>query len=261
MEYSNRRDYSTMEKANYPVISVYIDDIQKISEKDTSENSSNSDTTFSISVYPKISKITREKTLAFVYELINYFTPNLLLHHQQDEVPVFTIYLGVSESQLDINTYGGYYTKFIHSIPELQDILEDLFLMVRDDLDITRYNVDEIISELQNMPRIDIKENLNEKENKPSADNEDLDWTYNRIIRTPYSEVYSLHLNNENAGQIHIHIGKNIDTTIITTVDITEKEKAVLMGMVHETLLELLEEEHKTHSTINFYSEAVEDID
>ncbi|QGU95934.1 hypothetical protein GOM49_13280 [Clostridium bovifaecis] len=247
------------EKANYPILSVFIDEVYPISkEQHGAQQDVIADTSLSVSSYPKIMPETTGKALDFADELMKYFTPTLLLHHHQDDVPLFTIYLGVDEEHIDLNTYGGYYSKFIHGIPELQNPLEGLFLMIREDLNLDRTNIEDIISDLQDMPRLDMK--YDEEYDESSLEDSDLAWTYTRIIRTPYSEVYALYLNDETAGQIHIHIGKHIDTTIITTVDITEKEKAVLMGLVHETLLELLEEEYNTNATINFYSEAVEEI-
>lgn len=250
-----------LEKANYPILSVFVDDVFQISkEQYGGEQDVTADTSLSITSYPKILPETTGKALDFGDELMKYFTPTLLLHHHQDDVPLFTIYLGVDEEHIDINTYGGYYSKFIHSIPELQNQLEGLFLMIREDLALDRNNIEDIISDLQDMPRLDIRFEEEYEEDDISLQAPDLEWTYTRIVRTPYSEVYALYLNDENAGQIHIHIGKNIDTTIITTMDITEKEKAVLMGLVHETILEVLEEEYETHSTINFYSEATEEV-
>lgn len=250
-----------LEKANYPILSVFVDDVYQISkEKYGGEQDVTADTSLSITSYPKIMPETTGKALDFADTLIKYFTPTLLFHHHQDDVPLYTIYLGVDEEHIDINTYGGYYSKFINSIPELQNQLDGLFLMIREDLALDRNNVDDIISDLQDMPRLDMRIENKEDDRDTSLDGSDLEWTYNRIIRTPCSEVYALYLNDETAGQIHIHIGKKIDTTIITTVDITEKEQAVLMVLVHETLLEDLEDEYETHATITFYSEAVEEV-
>ncbi|MBE6044293.1 MAG: hypothetical protein E7216_08690 [Clostridium thermopalmarium] len=249
------------EKANYPILSVFIDEVYPLSKEQLyGKQDVTADTSLSVSAYSKILPETTGKALDFADSLIKYFTPTLLLHHHQDEVPLFTIYLGVDEEHVDLNTYGGYYSKFIHSIPELQNQLEGLFLMIREDLDLDNSDIEDIISDLQDTRRLDIKYDDDYDENDDSSEDGDLDWTYTRTIRTPYSEVYALYLNDENAGEIHVHIGKTINTTIITTVDITEKEKAVLMGLVHETILETLEDEYDTHSNINFFSGAEEEI-
>lgn len=255
-----------LKKANYPILSVFVDEVYNIS-KENYEGEENVDlnTSLSILTYPKILPETIDKALDLANDLIEYFTPSLLLHHHQDEVPLLSIYLGVDENHVNINTHGGYYSKFIRSIPELQNQLDGLLLMIQEDLNIDRNNIDDIISDLQDMPRLDIKNNLdikNDDENysENSSNSENLNWNYTRIIRTPYSEAYALYLNNESAGQIHIHIGKNIDATIISTLYITEKEKAELMVFVHETLLEALEEDYKTNSTITFYNEAIEEV-
>lgn len=252
-------------RKNYPVISIFVDNIERVSrEHHNSQEIVVADTALALSSYSKISEETREKSLDFAHKLINYFTPNLLYHHHQDDVPVFTVYLGVNEDLVDINTHGDYYTRFIQNIPELQNILDELLLEIRDDLDVNKHNIEDIVMDLESIPRIDIKDNA--YEDLPKDTNEDdysfeeLEWSYTRVIRTPYSELYSLYLGDETAGEIHIHIGKSISSTIITTVDITEKEKAQLMGYVHETILEALEEEYETKSTIRFYSEAEEDI-
>lgn len=112
--------------------------------------------------------------------------------------------------------------------------------------------------DLESAPRLDIKQNPYDTSYDDGG--EELNWGYTRIVRTPHSEVYALYLDTESAGELHIHIGKDISSTIITTVDITDIEKAQLMGYIHETLLEGLEEEYDTKSTISFYSEATEDV-
>jgi hypothetical protein len=246
-------------KNNYPVISVFVENVEHVTKDLHSSNQELvADTTLNLSAYNKISAETRERALSFAHELINYFTPHLLLHHFQDEVPVITVFLGVDEDQVDINTQGGYYGNFIRNIPELQNLLDELILMVRDDLDIKSHNLEDIIMSLESCPRLDMKPVSGYSTVELGEMGEDLFWSYKRMIRTPYSEVYALYLNEDNAGEIHIHMGKKIDATIITTLDINEKEKAELMGYVHETLLEALEEEYETNSTITFYIEAEE---
>lgn len=252
-----------IEKRNYPIISVFIEDVYPGSyeQHDGNENA-NSESTLKILAYSKISEVTKEKSLKFSHELIKYFTSHLLLHHFQDDVPVFSVYLEVNGDKMDINTHGGYYSKFIELIPPLQNSLKELLTLTKKDLDMENENIETIIMELESMSRFDIKfyPSKDTSEYKDISENEELDWIITRMIRTPNSEAYALYLNGENAGEIHLHIGKTIDSTIISTVNITEKEKAELMGHVHEVLLEPLEEELSTKSTMRFYSEALEDI-
>lgn len=246
---------------NYPIISIFVDEVHSILKSySTLLENNKTDTTFVLSSYSKISNDTREKSLLLAHELVSYFTENLLLHHYQEDVPVLTVYLGVNEEQININLHGGYYLKFIENIPVLQEMLDDLLLMVKNDLQMTSENAEKIIKEIERVPRIDIKENLYDADNY-EIKQEELEWFFTRIVRTPNSEVYALYLNGESAGQIHIHIGKIIDATIIATLEIAEREKAELMGLLHEDLLEYLELEYNTHSTIKFFSEAVEDYD
>lgn len=249
-----------IEKRNYPVISVFVDVIYSLSEERHTEEEIIANTTFNVSVYPKIPPHTREKSLDFAHELIKYFTPHLLYHHFQDDVPIFAVYLSMNERGIDINIHGGYYEKFIQTIPALQNTLSELLVLIKADLDVENNSIEDILMELDTMPRLDIKYDPSSDVEEKDSTAEELDWNYTRVIRTPYSEVYALYLNNESAGEIHLHVGKNVNATIITTLNITEKEKAQLMGYVHETMLEALEEEYETKSTIRFYSEAFEDI-
>jgi len=259
--YKYRGGTTLNSKANFPIISVFIDEVLNVSrEHSDSEEQIVSDISFYISAYKRVSSEIKDKSVDFAHKLVKYFTSNLLLHHHQDDVPVFSIYLGVNEEKVDINTYGGYYTRFIKNLPSLQNMLDDLLLDIRDDLDINHSNVDDIISELQSIPRVDIKNHMPNINHDEDIDEDDLDWTYTRIVRTPYSEAYVLYLNDEACGEIHVHISKDINTTIVTTSEITEKERALLMGYVHETLLETLEAEYEKTSTINFYTEAINDI-
>jgi hypothetical protein len=114
--------------------------------------------------------------------------------------------------------------------------------------------------ELESIPRLDIKSDMYADSIVHDKETKELYWKLTRIIRTPYSELYALYLEEESAGEIHVHIGHDINATIITTLDISDNEKAELMGFVHEMLLEALEEEYSTKSTISFFSEAEEYI-
>lgn len=242
---------------DYPIISVFVENVYNIvSEEITSEEDIVADTTLNAATYRRISLRTREKSLDFAHSLIKYFTSNLLLHHYQDEVPIFTIYLGVNEHQAVINTHGGYYWNFIRNIPSLQNLLDELLIAIKEDLDIQRHKVEEIVRELEDTPRIDIKSDLVDDKLHLCEHLGNLEWNYRRISRTSSSELYTLYLEEENAGEIHIHIGKNLTATIITTLEISDKEKAQLMGFIHETLLESLEEQYEKSSNLTFYSDA-----
>lgn len=246
-------------RQDYPIISVFVENIENVTRKESfGEEEIVTDTTLNVFAYSRISQNTREKSLKFAHELIKYFTTHLLLHHHQDDVPVFTIFLSVNEHQAVINTHGGYYWNFIRSIPPLQNLLDELLLTVKKDLDIQRHNIEIIVTELEDAPRVDIKPNLINNAIHPVEFKEELSWSFKRVKRTACSEIYILYLKEECAGEIHIHIGKNIDVTIITTLEITDHEKAELMGFIHETLLEQLENEYDKGSNITFYSDAEE---
>ncbi|MDP4143818.1 MAG: hypothetical protein Q8936_04950 [Bacillota bacterium] len=250
-----------MKKKIYPILSLFVNAVNPINDQDELPRESLiADATLDIFSFSKISDKTKELSFDFANELINYFTPDLLLHHHQDEVPVFTIYLGVDEYSADINTYGGYYTIFIENLPALRDKFQELLILIKNDLDINENNIKDIILELEDTPRVDVRNNFEDYDEDDYQDDNELNWSYARIVRTPYSEVYTLYLNNHIAGEVHIHIGSSIHTTIITTLDISEREKAELMGDVHEMLLETLEQEYRTKSTMLLYSEAVDDI-
>jgi hypothetical protein len=250
-----------MIRKNYPIISVFVDEVHSLTkENQQGKEEVITDTTLKISSYPRISSTTVEKSLNFSHELIKYFTANLLLHHHQDDVPVFTAHLGIREEEITVNTHGGYYSKFIQSIPALQNLLDELLILIRNDLNLQKNNIENIVMDLETIPRLDVKHIYNDDAVKKYIEEEDLDWSLKRIIRTSSSELYALYLNNESAGEVHLHIGKDINSTIVTTIDISDKEKAQLMGFVHEELLETLEEELDTNSTMSFFSEAVEDI-
>jgi hypothetical protein len=244
-------------RRDYPIISVFVENVYNLIKEDNlGEEEVVADTTLNVVGYRRISEKTREKSLDFAHDLIKYFTSNLLLHHHQDEVPVFTIFLGVNEHQAVINTHGGYYWNFIQSIPQLQNLLDDLLITIREDLNIQRDNIEEIVIELEDSPRVDIKSHLEHNDLDIHENEDDLFWSYRRVRRTPYSELYALYLNKEIAGEIHIHISKDITATIITILEISDKEKAELMGFIHETLLESLEEEYDKASNLTFYSDA-----
>lgn len=253
-----------VKKVSYPVLSIFVENALSQAEEykeDTAEGVLDTlDAELSLAAYERISGETREKCLDFAHELIKYFTPNLLLHHFQDEVPIFSFYVGVSEEGVNINTQGGYYSRFIKHISSVQNMLDDILISIKENLNFRKENVDDIIMELQDLPRLDIKEEASKDDDSTDERDVYLDWTFTRVVRTPYSEVYVLYLDEENAGEVHIHIGKDINATIITTIEITEREKAQLMGHLHEMLLESLEEEHETNSTISFFSDAIEVI-
>jgi hypothetical protein len=246
-------------RRDYPIISVFIENVENVVREEAfGEEEIIADTTLNVNSYSRISDNTREKSLNFAQELVKYFTSHLLLHHHQDDVPVFTIYLSVNEHQAVINTHGGYYWNFIRSIPPLQNLLDELLVIVKKDLDIQRDNMEIIVMELEDAPRVDIKAELLNNTIHLDVFHEELSWSFKRVKRTAYSELYVLYLKEECAGEIHIHIAKNIDVTIITTLEITDHEKAELMGFIHETLLEQLEDEYDRGSNITFYSDAEE---
>lgn len=246
-------------RKDYPIISIFIDKVYPVSEDNSNEEDISVDASLQLSCYSMLSGTIREKSLHFGHELIKYFTTSLILHHYQDEVPIFTVFLRTDGSSAYINTHGNYYSNFIRTIPLIGHTFNDLLHSIIEDININKNNIEDILTDLENSPRIDTKPALPNDESVSTA-NYDLDWIMKRRLRTQSSEVYELYLNDENAGEIHIHIGKQINATIIITVDITDKEKAQLMGLIHETLLEPLEENLDTNSTIGFFSEAEVEI-